>query len=71
MLKLDSIEINIMHIILPIIYILIGIIIYKILKRVIDKSINVSKITLKSHKQRAETIKMLILNIRKMLRKTL
>ena len=63
MLKMKSIEFDIMQIVLPIVYILIGMIIYKLLKRIIDKSINVSKITLKSHKQRAETIKMLILNI--------
>jgi mscS mechanosensitive ion channel len=63
MLKMKSIEFDIMQIVLPIVYILIGMIIYKLLKRIIDKSINVSKITLNSHKQRAQTIKMLILNI--------
>lgn len=65
MLKLtDNLEIDIMqHIVLPIIYIIIGIIIYKVLERVISKSINISKISVKAHKQRAETIKMLLVNI--------
>ena len=64
MLKLtENIEIEIINLILPVIYILIGIVVYKILKRIIDRSINIERITLKSHKQRAETIKMLILNI--------
>ena len=62
MLKMKSIEFDIMQIVLPIVYILIGMIIYKLLKRIIDKSINVSKITLNSHKQRTETIKMVMTN---------
>lgn len=64
MLKItENMEINIINIILPVVYILIGIIVYKILKRIIDKSINLEKITLKSHQQRAKTIKLLLLNI--------
>lgn len=65
MLKLtENIEFNLFqHVIIPIIYVFIGMIVYKLLKRIIEKSINVNKITLKAHKQRAETIKMLLANI--------
>ena len=64
MFKITSeVKMDIMQIILPFVYILIGIIVYTILKNIIDRSINISKITTKAHKQRAETIRMLILNI--------
>ena len=64
MFKITSeVKMDIMQIILPFVYVLIGIIVYTILKNIIDRSINISKITTKAHKQRAETIKMLILNI--------
>lgn len=51
MLKLtENIEFNLFqHVIIPIIYVLIGMIVYKLLKRIIEKSINVNKITLKAH----------------------
>ena len=62
MFKITSeVKMDIMQIILPFVYVLIGIIVYTILKNIIDRSINISKITTKAHKQRAETIKMLII----------
>ena len=45
MLKLtENIEIEIINLILPVIYILIGIVVYKILKRIIDRSINIERL---------------------------
>ena len=46
MFKITSeVKMDIMQIILPFVYILIGIIVYTILKNIIDRSINISKIT--------------------------
>ncbi len=56
-------NINITQIISPLIYILIGVVIYQVIKNIVEKSINTSKITTKAHQQRAKTLKMLILNI--------
>lgn len=51
------------YIIFPIIYILIGTLIYNITKAIINKSFKIDKIVKDSHKQRIKTIKLLLLNI--------
>lgn len=51
------------YIIFPIIYILIGTLIYNIIKTIINKSFKIDKIVKDSHKQRIKTIKLLLLNI--------
>lgn len=64
MIKLtQNISINIMSIVRPIVYITIGILAYQIIKKIIEKAINVDKIKTASHRQRAKTIKLLIENI--------
>lgn len=58
----DIIPIDIKHIIYPVIYIIIGIICYKIIKKIINQALKPAK--LKGHqKQRANTIRIVILNI--------
>lgn len=58
----DIIPIDIKHIIYPVIYIIIGIICYKIVKKIINQALKPAK--LKGHqKQRANTIRIVILNI--------
>ncbi len=60
----DLITIDIKQIILPIIYIVIGIIVYGFTRKIINKAIKVDKTSLKTHqKQRAQTLKILVLNI--------
>ena len=54
-------NINIMKIVLPIIYILIAIIVYEIIKKIIYKVIKVNKKN--QHYQRVETVRELIVNI--------
>lgn len=55
---------NIEKIILPILYILIGIIVFNIIKGIINKTVKITKGNLKSHqKQRMTTVKTFILNI--------
>ena len=63
MIKLFNVTINLRYIILPIVYIVIGFISYAVIKKILDKTIKVEKIGLKSHKQRVTTIKLLIQNI--------
>lgn len=63
MVKLFNITINLKYIIFPLVYIVIGFISYYAIKKILDKSIRIDKIGLKSHKQRAKTIKILIQNI--------
>lgn len=58
------IKIELKQVIAPIIYIILGFIIYKIIKRIIDNMTKNSKKNLKNHQyQRVNTIKMLLLNI--------
>lgn len=63
MVKLFNISIDLKFITLPIIYIVIGLIAHATIRKILDKCIQVEKIGLKSHKQRAKTLKILILNI--------
>ena len=65
MIKLfDSVTINLDHIVLPIIYILLGIVIYNIIKNIINKLPRFSKKALKpAQAQRIKTIRVLLLNI--------
>ncbi len=65
MIKLfDSITINLNHIVYPIIYILMGVVIYNIIKNIISKLPRFSKKALKpAQAQRVKTIRLLILNI--------
>ena len=63
MIKLFNVTINLKYVILPIIYIIIGFISYYAIKKILDKTIRVEKLGLKSHKQRVTTIKLLIQNI--------
>ncbi len=65
MIKLfDVVTINLNHIVYPIIYILMGIIIYNIIKNIINKMPRFSKKALKpAQAQRVKTLRILILNI--------
>lgn len=63
MVKLFNITINLKYITFPIVYIIIGFISYLAIKKILDKSIKIEKITIISHKQRAKTLKILILNV--------
>lgn len=65
MIKILNFEINLKLIILPLIYIIIGIIVYELLSNIITKvTVNNKKHNLKNHqKQRIETLRILILNI--------
>ena len=65
MLKMKSIEFDIIQIVLPIIYILIGILINKKIKRINSKTKNVSYINLNPHKPTPHHIKILNLNLNK------
>lgn len=61
-------SIKISQIILPIIYIIVGFLIFEIIKKIINKMIKVTNKTLKtSHNQKLNTIRILILNIIKYL----
>lgn len=60
MIKLFNININLMKIILPFVYIIIGIIIFSIIKKVIINSGKNSKIL---QRQRVKTLKTLVINI--------
>lgn len=59
----DSITIELEQLILPIIYIIIGIIIYKLLKKLVNKIMQNNKKMKKQHLQRANTLRIVILNI--------
>ena len=61
-LSIDS-KISLMNIISSVIYIFIGIIIYKIFQKILNKSIKTTNSKLKINEQRTHTIKILILNI--------
>lgn len=58
---LSKININLSQIILPIIYIVIGIVIYEIIRKIINRMTKTDKN--KDHYQRVQTVKSLILNI--------
>ena len=51
------------YIILPIVYIVCGTIVYKLIKTIINKSLKIDKMITENHKQRIKTIKLLLLNI--------
>lgn len=53
---------NLRYLLLPIIYIAIGLIVYNIIKRIINKSIKIESLR-PQHRQRAQTVSMLLLNI--------
>lgn len=59
----DSITIDLKQIIFPIVYIIIGFIIYKVLKRLVNKVMLNNKKMKKQHLQRANTIRIVILNV--------
>ncbi len=63
MIKLFNITINLKYIILPTVYIVLGFISYYAIKKLLDKAFKIEKFGLKSHKQRATTIKILIQNM--------
>lgn len=63
MIKLFNVTFNLKYLLLPIIYTTLGCISYYAIKKILDKSIKVEKIGLKSHKQRVTTIKLLIQNV--------
>ena len=62
-LTFDKINIDIFNIIWPIVYIIIGIAIFKIIKNIILRTPRSNKILRESQVQRIRTIKLLILNI--------
>lgn len=62
-IKYNNLSINILRIIIPIIYILIGFIIFQIVKKVILKSPIKYKRLNKEHQQKIKTIKILFINI--------
>ena len=59
----DSISIEIEQIIFPIVYITIGFIVYKLLKRLVNKIMLKTPKMKKQHQQRANTIRIIILNV--------
>ena len=59
----DSITIDLKEIIFPVVYIIIGFIIYKVLKRLVNKVMLNNKKMKKQHLQRANTIRIVILNV--------
>lgn len=61
----DSITIEIEQIIFPIIYIIIGIIIYETFKKIINRVMQKNSKTKNAHLQRANTIRIVILNVAK------
>ena len=67
MIHLMGVSIKIKLIILPIIYIIIGIAIFKFLKNIINKTIEGKKVLKSTQKQRIKTINILIINIIKYL----
>ena len=60
---IDSITIDLKEIIFPVVYIIIGFIIYKVLKRLVNKVMLNNKKMKKQHLQRANTIRIVILNV--------
>ncbi len=65
--KILNITINIMHIVTPILYIIIGVVCFKILKRIINKATNGKRALKATQKQRIDTLSTLITNIIKYL----
>lgn len=63
MLEFLGIAINIKQIILPILYIIIGIVSFRLLKRIIKKAASNKKNLKSSQKQKIKTLEMLIINI--------
>lgn len=59
---LKKLNINIKYLILPILYIILGILVYSLIKKLIDKTLKIENVK-SHHKQRIKTIKSLILNI--------
>lgn len=59
----DSISIEIEQIIFPIVYIAIGFVVYKLLKRLVNKIMLKTPKMKKQHQQRANTIRIVILNV--------
>lgn len=59
----DSITIDLKQIIFPVVYIIIGFIFYRILKRLVNKVMLNNKKMKKQHLQRANTLRIVILNI--------
>lgn len=59
---LNQINIDFKYITIPILYIVLGIISYNIIKKLFNKSIKVDNIS-SSHRQKAKTVKMLCLNV--------
>ena len=59
----DSITIELRQIIFPIVYIAIGFVVYKLLKRLVNKIMIKTPHMKKQHQQRANTIRIVILNV--------
>lgn len=59
----DTITIDLKQIIFPVVYIIIGFIVYKVLKRLVNKVMLNTKKMKKQHLQRANTIRIVILNV--------
>ena len=58
----DYITKDLSHILLPIAYIIIGVIVYNIIKKIVNKSMKLENLR-PQHRQRAQTVSMLLLNI--------
>ncbi len=67
MLLFDTYEIDLSKILLPIIYIVLGIVVYKIIKMILNKILNKNKLIGKNTKNKVSTVFMLISNIIKYL----
>lgn len=61
--KLFNLTINVEDILVTIIYIFLGILIYQILNKIIEKAFKLERIKKKEHKQKAETMKTIISSI--------
>jgi small conductance mechanosensitive channel len=63
MINISGVELNIIKIIIPIIYILIGIVIFRLVKKIIIKATNTKKNLKTAQKQRINTLRTLVINI--------
>lgn len=63
MFKLFNLTIKIEDIIVPVIYIIIGILIYKLLNKIIERGFKIDRIKKSAHKQKAETMRTIIMSI--------
>ena len=61
--KLFNLTINVEDILVTIIYIFLGILIYQLLNKIIEKAFKLERIKKKEHKQKAETMKTIISSI--------